>query len=273
MANDYREPLALVILSAISLGLGALAAICILLDIAKRRGWRSMMLVMIPVYIINATYLWPITLWVYVRYGRPTKSKGEHETKSYHRDGAANNQCNEETATRNEEAITVTEKAESHEYHHDVGRPFFATVTAGVCHCGAGCVLGDIVGEWLVYGTNAYIGSNPSRLLWAEMLVDFGFAFIFGLAFQYFSIAPMSGDYSWRTVVRALKADALSLISFEVGLFAWMAAFQIGIFGDMLGMAHVTYWWMMQIGMFIGHWTAVPVNIWLIKSKIKEPCA
>jgi len=39
-------------------------------------------------------------------------------------------------------------------------RPMFATITIAVCHCGAGCLLGDIVGEWLVYGTDAQIDSR-----------------------------------------------------------------------------------------------------------------
>lgn len=37
-------------------------------------------------------------------------------------------------------------------------QPMFPTVTIAVCHCGAGCLLGDIVGEWLVFGTNATLG-------------------------------------------------------------------------------------------------------------------
>lgn len=44
----------------------------------------------------------------------------------------------------------------------------FATVTVAVCHCGAGCLLGDIVGEWLVYGTDATING---RHLWVSYLV------------------------------------------------------------------------------------------------------
>jgi len=44
----------------------------------------------------------------------------------------------------------------------------FATITVAVCHCSAGCVLGDIVGEWLVYGTGAAING---RALWAEYLI------------------------------------------------------------------------------------------------------
>lgn len=83
----------------------------------------------------------------------------------------------------------------------------------------------------------------------------------------------MSDNYGWRTVSRALKADPLSLISFEVRLFGWMTASQIGISNDQLEMHMVTYWWMMQIEMFIGNWAALPVNWWLIKAGTKELCA
>lgn len=44
----------------------------------------------------------------------------------------------------------------------------FATVTVAVCHCGAGCVLGDVIGEWLVYGTGATINGES---LWVAYLV------------------------------------------------------------------------------------------------------
>jgi hypothetical protein len=83
----------------------------------------------------------------------------------------------------------------------------------------------------------------------------------------------MSGEYGWKTIVRAAKADFLSLSFFEIGLFGWMAIFQFAIFHEELPMNGVVYWWMMQIGMFLGHWTAFPINYWLIKEEIKEPCA
>ena len=149
-------------------------------------------------------------------------------------------------------------------------RPMWATVAIGVSHCGAGCVLGDLVGEWLVYGTSTTINN---RAIWPELLIDYAFAILFGIVFQYFSIAPMSGDYSGRTMMRALKADILSLTSFEVGLFGWMMAYQVGIWGYRLQMNSWVYWWMMQVGMLLGFGTAVPVNWWLIGKGIKEPCA
>ena len=74
-SSSYDPPLALTILSAISLGLGFIVAIGIAVDIALRRGWESMMWIVIPVYIINATHLWPITVWTDYKDGRPPKPK------------------------------------------------------------------------------------------------------------------------------------------------------------------------------------------------------
>ena len=79
-------------------------------------------------------------------------------------------------------------------------------------------------------------------------LSDFGLALAFGIVFQYFSIAPMAGDYGWKTIVRSLKADLLSLTFFEIGLFGWMAIFDLLIFDQKLGMNTVAYWFMMQVG-------------------------
>jgi len=130
-------------------------------------------------------------------------------------------------------------------------------------------VLGDLVGEWLVYGTSATINGE---MLWVELVVDYAFALLFGIAFQYFSIAPIAGTWGLMTVWRSFKADVLSLTSFEVGAFGWMVACQDGIWGYRLGMDTWTYWWMMQFGMVLGFCTAVPVNWFLIKRGIKEPC-
>ena len=156
--------------------------------------------------------------------------------------------------------------------------PFYVSVLIGVTHCGAGCVLGDIIGEWIVYGTNVMINGKN---LWPEMLIgtlrfyqidkDYGFALLFGILFQYFSIAPMSGEWGMKSFIRAAKADVASLTTFEIGLFGWMAIYQIAIWDWKLGVVTTVYWWMMQIGMILGFITAFPMNWILIKTGIKEP--
>lgn len=167
------------------------------------------------------------------------------------------------------EAADLGQSAPAQHACQPSSRPFWATVTSGVFHCGAGCVLGDIVGEWLVYGTGATI---DGRMVWPELLIDYAFALLFGIVFQYFSIAPMSGQWGPTTFWRAAKADVASLTSFEVGAFAWMIAFQVGMFGDKLDMSSWTYWWLMQVGMCLGVVTAWPANWWLLRHNIKEAC-
>lgn len=188
-ATQYQEPLALVIIGSISIGTAATAAAWITFDIASRRGWRSMMAIMIPVYIINALYLWPITMWTYLNYSRPEKpaAEGASRTKNCHdKDSSHVSSSGNLEACQNHQGhgsigedqirdhhdhhtdVAQIDETNAHSHHHHGGdRPMFATVTIGVCHCGAGCVLGDIVGEWILYGTNAAIGTPP-RLLWIE---------------------------------------------------------------------------------------------------------
>ncbi len=57
-----------------------------------------------------------------------------------------------------------------HQHHHDMSadRPMFATITIATCHCGAGCVLGDIIGEWLIYRLGAMIGGS---MLYAAFII------------------------------------------------------------------------------------------------------
>ncbi|KAG7006752.1 hypothetical protein G7Y79_00013g035240 [Physcia stellaris] len=274
----------------------------------------------IPVWIINATYMGPVTLYLYFRYGRPSPPSSEAKGPSCHQANGAEKASGEPSPAeqnyhdRHEQPTELpntdtephsqprccehesspstnstsepprppssrpsedTEKQPpdtdgmSHCHTSPSPRPFWATVLIGVSHCGAGCVLGDLVGEWLVYGTGASIAS---RSIWPELLIDYAFALLFGIVFQYFSIAPMSSEYGIKTVWRAAKADVLSLTSFEVGAFGWMVAYQVGIWGYRMSMTTWVYWWMMQVGMALGFATAAPVNWWLIRKGVKEPC-
>jgi len=95
-----------------------------------------------------------------------------------------------------------------------------------------------------------YLGQvRPSRRQRSQLTygTDFALALFFGIFFQYFSIAPATGEYGLKTIWRATTADFLSLVAFEIGLFGWMAIFQIAIFRWMLEMTTVTYWFMMQV--------------------------
>src|SRR4029077_19240824 len=85
--------------------------------------------------------------------------------------------------------------------------------------------LGDIGGEWLVWATAWTIGSTARP--GPQDIPDLPLAWIFGILFQYLAIAPVRGQVGQFAPLRdAIKSDTLSVLSFEVGLFGWMALAQ-----------------------------------------------
>lgn len=163
--------------------------------------------------------------------------------------------------------------------HHAMQTPFPVAVANGALHCGSGCVLGDICAEWLVFALPSIAIAFGWQSLFAEKIfavwiVDYLFAYAFGIFFQYFTIAPMRGLSFWPGLVAAVKADTFSLTAWQIGMYGFMAVAYFAIFRSALGVRLATpsveFWFMMQIAMICGFITAYPVNWWLIRSGIKE---
>lgn len=157
--------------------------------------------------------------------------------------------------------------------------PFPVMVGNGALHCGSGCTLGDLFAEWLVFliPTVAIASgwkSIFSDKIFAIWVVDYFFAYIFGIAFQYFTIAPMRGLSVVSGLVQAVKADTLSLTAWQVGMYGYMAFAHFIIFGAVyharLRTESFEFWFMMQIAMIFGFMTSYPVNWWLIRRGVKE---
>jgi putative flippase GtrA len=221
----------LTILAWISLAGGFLSAGAIAYDI-YRRGMRQPMRVMEAVWPITGLYLGPGGWFAYGRLGRPTASR--------------------DTEAGGEKEI-----------------PEWQGVAVSATHCGAGCTLGDIIGEWVVFAGSLTIAGAA---LWPAYMLDFALAYLLGIVFQYFAIKPMSDLTRRQAVWRAIRADTLSLVAFEIGLFGWMALVFFVLFpGPHLTPGNSAYWLMMQIGMALGLLTTYPVNIWLVRRGIKHP--
>lgn len=147
------------------------------------------------------------------------------------------------------------------------GQPFWQIVFKGVTHCGGGCTLGDIIGEWGIFISAATLAGIA---IWPEYIADYILAYALGIVFQYFAIAPMRGLGLKEGLVAAIKADTLSLTAFEIGLFGWMALYSFVFFAHHLHPDSPVYWFMMQIGMVVGFATSYPMNWWLIRKGLKE---
>ena len=76
-----------------------------------------------------------------------------------------------------------------------------------VSHCGAGCALGDVISEWLIFALALTIAGTT---LWAEYAGDYVLALTFGILFLYFAIAPMRGLGAGRRADRGGKGDDLA---------------------------------------------------------------
>lgn len=146
-------------------------------------------------------------------------------------------------------------------------RPYWQSVLIGTLHCGAGCTLGDIIAETLMH---FYPVELFGMRLYGAWVVDFIFAFFIGIIFQYNAIKPMKNLQPREALIAALKADTLSLTAWQVGMYGGMAIAVFIIFRQMLDASSVIFWFVMQIVMILGFFTAYPVNWWLIKTGIKE---
>ena len=214
-----------------ALVLSAVSFLIIAVDLLSHR---QKMAVMNIVWPITALYFGPFALWTYFGFGRQKQSVGKDQ-KGQHQ-------------------------------HPKRDRPFWQKVWIGDTHCGAGCTLGDIIAEWAVFFTGFTLFGSK---LGASYLWDFLVAYLLGVIFQYFSIAPMRNLSGWPGIWAAIKADTISLTAFEVGLFAFMY-WMHQHFQPSLEPKQPEYWFLMQVGMVIGFFTSFPANWWLIRQGLKE---
>jgi Domain of unknown function (DUF4396) len=224
------------IVADISLSIAGLCALLIAIDEFRHR---QKMAIMNVVWPVTALYFSVGGLWAYFKFGR----KMAREAHS----GMSERRQKMEEARRD---------------------PTWVQIAISVSHCGAGCACGDVVAEFLVFGLSLSIAGV---VLWADYSLDLAVAWLFGIAFQYFTIKPMRDLPPGKALAAAIKADTLSILAFQIGMYAWMALVYFVFFAR----AHLHpdqpgYWLMMQIAMIAGFLTAFPMNRWLLKRGVKE---
>lgn len=87
---------------------------------------------------------------------------------------------------------------------------------------------------------------QPRKLMrqkvFTSYLSDFSAAYVLGIWFQYLPIRADRGLSRREAFIAAVKADTLSLLAFELGLFLWMALAQKVWFGPGLTVADPVFW-------------------------------
>lgn len=141
------------------------------------------------------------------------------------------------------------------------------SVFLSATHCGSGCVIGDLLGPPLIAAAGLAFFASP---LVTEYVIEFALAYLMGIAFQYFPIRSMRKVSPGEALLDAVKADTLSLVAFEIGMFSWMAIAYYEFFDQAPHPGSGAFWFMMQIGMVFGFATTYPANWLLIKWGVKS---
>lgn len=245
-------PVWLDLLAATSLALGVACAMWLALDVARRP---PPMPIMRLVWPICGLFGGPPLAWFYARFARTSPSasaehaghgRGRHERRGRHGHGEP---------------------------------PMPVAVAKGALHCGSGCALGDVVAETLAFLVPGILVAFGHPGLFAEPMfatwvLDFLCAFALGIVFQYFAIAPMRRLGIRDGLREAVKADALSLVAWQVGMYSFMAVAMFVVYRPWLGVMpqadSPVFWFTMQLAMWCGFATTYPMNWWLIRRGTKE---
>lgn len=153
-----------------------------------------------------------------------------------------------------------------HHHMHDSNKSFWQSVFVSSTHCGGGCSLGDAIGGPLVFGLGLIVAGSS---LFADYIVEFVLAYLFGVAFQYFGMGFTNLESLGQGLKNAIKADTWSLIAYEIGMFGWMALVHV-FFVHVPDPVNPLYWFMMQIAMMLGFLTSYPANWILVKKGVKH---
>ena len=119
-----------------ALGLGFASALVIVADIVVLGNWQHMAIMNLA-FPLTALYTGPIALWAYFARGRRMSRKRMQMHMAGMEEGA---------------------------------RDSLWQVSLSDSHCGAGCALGDVGGEWFVWATAWMIGSTAE--LGPEYILD-----------------------------------------------------------------------------------------------------
>jgi len=230
----------------------SISFLCATIIVADERRRPQKLMIMNFVWPITATYFGPVALWGYFRSGL-TMTKKHYEQLQ--------REVQEELRVESANRQVISGQP-------DQSGPTGEQIAVADTHCGAGCTLGDISAEWWVFAAGLTFAGGEFQ---TRLVVDFLLAWAFGILFQYFTLVPMRGLSFGEGLFQAMRADTLAIVAFEIGLFSWMTLSYYALFPNLhLKPTQAIFWFMMQIGMVLGFFTAYPVNIFLIRKGWKE---
>lgn len=221
---------------------GMVIALVIGNDLRKNR---QSMKIMNAVWILTALWASYLALWAYYKFGRETMKMDMPMDMSMSRPMS----------------MPMSMPMDMGAEH-----PQWQSIALSALHCGAGCTLADVIGEWFTFYVPISVGGS---VLIGNWVLDFVLALVIGVYFQFYAIREMEKISVAKGLSRAFKADFFSLASWQVGMYGWMAIVYFVLFPD-IPKDSWAFGFMMQIAMLFGFFCAYPMNAWLIKLGVKK---
>lgn len=231
------------------------SSIVIAFDLLKRR---QSMPIMNAVWILTGLWAGLLALVLYFWFGREKK---QNPKGAFRKKMTMSMPMDRSMSMPKEGGMGMDQSMKS-------DRAKWQSVVLSTLHCGAGCTLADLTGEWLVYFAAITIAGST---LLGSVFVDYLLALCIGVFFQYAAIKSMGKIKRTDAFVKALKADVLSLTAWQIGMYGFMAVALFVLFpNDSLHRDSSMFWLMMQVAMFFGFLLSLPVNLLLIKAGVKR---
>ncbi|WP_373155385.1 DUF4396 domain-containing protein [Bacteroides cellulosilyticus] len=227
---------------------------------------KQSMKIMNVVWVLTALWASYLALWAYFRFGKENKQKEKSMDMASDMKMDTDMEKNMDMQDMKMQDMPMDMPMTMPMGHNN--RPHWQSIALSALHCGAGCTLADIIGEWFTYYFPISIGGS---MIIGNWIFDFILALLIGVYFQFYAIREMEHITVSAGLTRAFKADFFSLLSWQIGMYGWMAIVYFLIFKDIpLPKNTWTFWFMMQIAMLVGFVCAYPMNALLIKLGVKK---
>ena len=129
------------------------------------------------------------------------------------------------------------------------------------------CVAGDATGIILAATVTALLGLP----MWINLIVEYIAGFSFGLfIFQSLFMKKMMGGTYWENVRKSFMPEFISMNAMMAGMAPTMSLLMM--WRDMRAMdpLELVFWGVMSLGVMVGFTAAYPLNVWMVKKKIKH---
>ncbi|MGK5741376.1 DUF4396 domain-containing protein [Micromonospora sp. URMC 103] len=218
------------LLSWISLGVGLVSSALIVVD-TRVLGYRQPIKIMEFVWAVTGAYLGLAAIMAYRRWARPQSPRWQQR------------------------------------HGRPPRRPRQIAILTGLCHCGAHCALGVILGELVIFFSGISLGRDT---LWANYISDYSGAIVVGVTFRYITSVRRGRQRMRDAFVNVAKADLLAVTAFEIALFIWLAISQYVTDSEpSMDPSTPVFWFFIQIGLACGFIAAWPATAWLVRRGIK----